>query len=173
VKYYDSKQRTGRAISGPRIGAHVPVPYGVECIETMDANGGWIASVVDLMRFAVALDDPKRCPILNADSIRTMLGPPPGAVIHGQKRKSAYYACGWEVRLVSGQPSNCTKWHTGMLSGSSTLLVCRQDRINWAVLFNSDADKAGRGYASLIDPLLHQLANNTRAWPEADLFATL
>ena len=78
VKYYDSRQRTGRAISGPKIGAEVPLPYGVECIETMDANGGWIASAVDLVRFAAALDDPKRCPILSEESLRTMLAPPPG-----------------------------------------------------------------------------------------------
>ena len=36
-----------------------------------------------------------------------------------------------------------TKWHTGLLAGSSTLLVCRADGINWAVLFNSDAGKDG------------------------------
>ena len=58
VKYYDSGNRRGRATSGPKIGEMVPLPYGVECIESMDANGGWIASAVDLVRFAAALDDP-------------------------------------------------------------------------------------------------------------------
>lgn len=43
VRYYDSGRRVGRAISGPDIGRQVPLPYGVEAIETMDANGGWIA----------------------------------------------------------------------------------------------------------------------------------
>ncbi len=65
VKYYDSKHRTSRAISGPHIGKEAPLPYGVECIETMDANGGWIASAVDLMRFAVSLDDPGHSPLLS------------------------------------------------------------------------------------------------------------
>ena len=74
VKYYDSGRRTGRAISGPNIGKPAPLPYGVECIETMDANGGWIASAVDLVRWAVALDDPDRCRILNAASMRAMFG---------------------------------------------------------------------------------------------------
>ena len=97
VKYYDSQHRTGRAISGPEIGKQVPLPYGVECIETMDANGGWIASAVDLIRFAAALDDPKRCPPPERESILTMLAPPPGAVGHGPKGKPkpVYYACGW------------------------------------------------------------------------------
>ena len=78
VKYYDSGHRTGRAISGPKIGEQVPLPYGVECVETMDANGGWIASAVDLVRFAVALDDPKKCPVLHEESILTMLERRPG-----------------------------------------------------------------------------------------------
>jgi N-acyl-D-amino-acid deacylase len=130
---------------------------------------------VDLVRFAVALDDPKQCPILNEDSIRAMLAPPPGAVGHGPKGnpKPVYYASGWEVRPVAGQSGKYTKWHTGMLAGSSTLLVCRPDRINWAVLFNSDADKAGKQFAGLIDPLLHEPADQIREWPETDLFPTL
>jgi N-acyl-D-amino-acid deacylase len=172
VKYYDSGQRTGRAISGPKIGEEVPLPYGVECIETMDANGGWIASVVDLVRFAAALDDPKRCPILSEDSIRTMLAPPPGTVGHGPEGqpKPTYYACGWDVRPVVRQPGKYTKWHAGMLAGSSTLLVCRADGIDWAVLFNSNARKDGKEFADLIDPLLHKPASEIKDWPEIDLF---
>jgi N-acyl-D-amino-acid deacylase len=57
-----------------------------------------------------------------------------------------------------------------MLAGSSTLLVCREDGINWAVLFNSDAEKGGKGFADLIDPLLHQAANKVSEWPDIDLF---
>jgi N-acyl-D-amino-acid deacylase len=172
VKYYDSKRRTGRAISGPNIREQVPLPYGVECIETMDANGGWISSAVDLVRFAVALDDPKQCPILNEKSIQAMLAPLPGSVGYGPKgnAKRTYYACGWNVRRVAGQSRKFTKWHTGMLAGSSTLLVCREDGINWAVLFNSDAEKGGKGFADLIDPLLHQAANKVNDWPDIDLF---
>jgi CubicO group peptidase (beta-lactamase class C family) len=172
VKYYDGRHRTGRAISGPRIGEKVPLPYGVECIETMDANGGWIASAVDLVRFAAALDDPKRCPILSEDSIRTMLAPPPGAVGHGPKGrpKPTYCACGWDVRPDVRQPGKYTKWHGGSLAGSSTLLVCRGDGINWAVLFNSDAGKDGKEFAGLIDPLLYKPANDIKDWPEIDLF---
>jgi N-acyl-D-amino-acid deacylase len=172
VKYYDRSQRTGRAISGPKIGAEVPLPYGVECIETMDANGGWIASTVDLLRFAVALDDWKRCRILSEATIRSMLAPPPGPVGHDSKGrpKSVYYACGWDVR-PSRQADKCTKWHTGLVAGTSTLLVCRDDGIDWAVLFNRDAGRDGKDYAGLIDPLLHKPANEIKNWPEIDLFS--
>ncbi len=172
VKYYDGKNRTGRAISGPDIGKRVPLPYGVECIETMDANGGWIASAVDLLRFATALDDPEKCPILRRETIAAMLAPPPGSVGHRPdgKPKSSFYACGWNVQPIPGQPSRCTKWHSGLLAGSSTLLVCRQDGIDWAAVFNCDADKTGRQFAGAIDPLLNKGADEIRAWPEIDLF---
>jgi N-acyl-D-amino-acid deacylase len=172
VKYYDSERRIGRAISGPQIGKPAPLPYGVECLETMDANGGWIASAVDLMRFAVALDELKKCPILNEASVRAMLAPPPGVVGHeaNGKAKSQYYACGWEVRPTDPKAGRFTKWHTGMLAGTSTLLVCRSDGINWACLFNSDAGKDGKRFADLIDPLLHKPADEIKNWPEDDLF---
>jgi N-acyl-D-amino-acid deacylase len=172
VKYYDSERRTGRAISGPHIGKPAPLPYGVECIETMDANGGWIASAVDLMRFAVALDDLKSCPILNEASMRAMLAPPPGAVGHqaNGKPKRQYYACGWDVRPADPQAGRFTKWHGGMVAGTSTLLVCRSDGINWACLFNSDAGKDGKLFTDLIDPLLHKPADEIKNWPEEDLF---
>jgi N-acyl-D-amino-acid deacylase len=172
VKYYDGGHRTGRAISGPNIGKQVPLPYGVECIETMDANGGWIASAVDLVRFAVAFDDPNKCRVLSAASIRSMLAPPPGPVGHrpnGQPKES-YYGCGWDVRPVVRPPGKYTKWHGGGLAGSSTLMVCRDDGINWAVLFNSDADKNGKDFVGLIDELLHRTADGIKDWPEGDMF---
>ena len=47
----------------------------------------------------------------------------------------------------------------------------RADRINWAVLFNSDADKNGKDYAGLIDEALHKTADGIKDWPEDDLFS--
>jgi N-acyl-D-amino-acid deacylase len=173
VKYYDSKNRTGRSISGPQIGQQAPLPYGVECIETMDANGGWIASAVDLVRFAVAFDDPARCPILEESTIQMMLAPPPGAVGHrpNGKTRQAYYACGWDVHPSGRHPGKYTKFHGGGLAGSNTLLVCRDDGINWAVLFNSDEGKDGKAFTDPLDPLLHKVADEVKRWPEIDLFA--
>ncbi len=175
VKYYDSDQRTGRAISGPKIGARVPLPYGVECIETMDANGGWIASAVDLMRFAAALDDPQKGPILKEATIEAMLAPPPGPVGHEPdgSPKQAYYACGWNVRRSARRPGRYGKSHSGLLAGSSTMLTCGADGINWAALFNCDADKNGKQFAGLIDPLLRRTAVTIKEWPDDDLFKTV
>jgi CubicO group peptidase (beta-lactamase class C family) len=171
VKYYDGGDRTSRAISGPNIGRRVPLPYGVECLETMDANGGWIASAVDLLRFATALDEPEKCRILNKRTIETMLAPPPGAAGHqpNGKPKQSFYACGWNVRS-SQDNGHCTKSHAGLLAGSSTMLFCRHDGVDWAALFNCDADKNGKEFAGMINPLLHQVADETKTWPDLDLF---
>ncbi|HZZ72487.1 MAG TPA: serine hydrolase domain-containing protein [Pirellulales bacterium] len=175
VKYYDSQQRTGRAISGPAIGQPAPLPYGVEPIETMDANGGWIASAVDLLRFISSLDDLKTCPILAESSLRALLAPPPGPVGHlaNDQPKPQFYGCGWQVRPAPHRDDQYTKWHTGLVSGTSTLMVCRDDDIDWVVLFNSDADTKGQQFAALIDPLLHGPADKIRAWPKIDLFEKL
>jgi hypothetical protein len=101
-----------------------------------------------------------------------MLAPPPGAVGHGPegRPKATDYACGWNFRPSVRQPGKYTKWHTGLLAGSSTLLVCRDDGTNWAAMFNSDAGKDGKTFAGLIDPLLHKPADEIKDWPELDLF---
>jgi N-acyl-D-amino-acid deacylase len=171
VKYYDGGKRTGRAISGPNIGKQVPLPYGVECIETMDANGGWVASAVDLVRFADSFDDPKKCPVLSEESILTMFAPPPGRVGHrpNGRPKPTYYGCGWDVRP---EPRvKFTKWHGGGLAGSNSFLIGRGDGINWAVLFNSDTDAKGKDVVPLIDEPLHKTADGIKDWPEVDLFS--
>jgi CubicO group peptidase (beta-lactamase class C family) len=175
VKYYDGEKRTGRAISGPEIGKRAPLPYGVECIETMDANGGWIASAMDLVRFAAALDDPKRCPLLSEASIQALLAPPAGAVGHGAdgKPKPEYYACGWNVRSAVRRPGKYAKSHSGLLAGSSTMLVCREDSIDWAAVFNCDADKDGKQYAALIRPLVNRAVGEIKEWPARDLWRDL
>ena len=95
--------------SGPPTGArepralpNVPWPYGGFCLESMDAHGGWIASAVDLARFAAVLHDPERCPLLKPETIRTMHAPPQPPVSRNQdgSLKGHYYGCGWLVRPV-------------------------------------------------------------------------
>jgi CubicO group peptidase (beta-lactamase class C family) len=171
VVYYDGKGETGRAISGPNIGQQVPLPYGWECIETMDANGGWIASAIELVRFGDAFNDIKASKLLNEASIRTMLARPLGPPGLDKGRPGpVFYGCGWQVRPANERIGRWTKWHFGMLRGSSTLLVCRDDGLNWAAVFNSDATRAGKEFSGEIDGLLHQVANQMKDWPDGDLY---
>ncbi len=156
---------------GPQLGKPVPPPYGAWYLEAMDAHGGWLSSAPDLVRFAAAFDRPERCPILKADSIRTMFARPAGlagARKNGEPR-DVYYGCGWNVRVVDAQGAIHT-WHNGALDGTATILVRRSDGLCWAVLFNARANPRGQYLAKLIDPLVHDAADQVKRWPAKDLF---
>lgn len=172
--YTGGENKMAKAVLGPGIGQRVPAPYGGLYIEAMDAHGGWIASAPDLVRFATAFENPAHCPILSAESIETMFAPPEGIPGHNHdgKAKNTYYACGWQVRHV-GPKSSITAWHTGLLDGTSSLLVRRFDGITWAALFNTSTAAKGKTPVDLIDPLVHGAADAVKQWPEKNLFATL
>jgi CubicO group peptidase (beta-lactamase class C family) len=132
----------------------VPWPYGGFCLEAMDAHGGWLASTVDLVRFATSIDK-----VLDAKSQEIMTARP-----EGLKPEAAYYACGWMVRPV-GKEGKRNLWHAGSLPGTSTLLVLRHDGLAWATMFNDRSRGEGK-----IDPVLHRAADAVKDWPADDLF---
>lgn len=154
VSYYDSKRSTGRCLYAPRVRERVPFPDGAGNLEAYEAHGGWIASAPDLVKFASAFDWPSLCPILSRQAIRKMWERPGGGP---GSNPDLWYGCGWSVRPQGKNAFNT--WHTGLISGTSTLLVRRFDGWNWAVLFNTDRSPDGKVLAGLIDPLLHQAAD--------------
>jgi len=170
VIYYEEKNRTGASVFPPQLGQQVPLPYGAWDIEAMDSHGGWIASAIDLVRFASSFDDPAHSKILSERSIRTTFARPAGEVGHSPdgKIKTVYYGCGWQVRQVGSGRINT--WHNGSLDGTSTLLVRRADGLCWAVLFNTRKDQSGKELAGIIDPLVHKAADEVKQWPQLDLF---
>jgi len=169
VAYY-GQERYGAAVMGA-VGGRVPAPYGTWSLEAMDSHGGWLASAVDLVRFACAFDVPEQCRILRPHTIETMFARPDGPAGYDTSGKPtpAYYACGWQVRTLAAR-GRVTTWHTGSLSGTSTLLVRRFDGKNWAVLFNMRTARNGHRLAVVIDPLIHKAADRVKHWPETDLF---
>ena len=171
VRYYDSKKRSGPAVNGSKLGEQVPFVYGAENVEAYEAHGGWIASVIDLVRFASALDDPASSKLLKPESMAAMWSRPAGLPGHEAdgKPKDAFYGCGWSVRPV-GNEGRANVWHTGLIAGTSTLLVRRHDGLNWAVLFNTDRNADDKVLSGLIDPLIHQAADAVKDWPNRDLF---
>ena len=144
-------------------------PYGGFHLEAMDAHGGWIASAIDLARFAAALDDPHRCPLKLA-TLQTMYAPPPAPVSRKSdgSLESTYYGCGWLVRSagVNGQPNY---WHIGSLPGTNSWLVRRGDGLSWAVLFNQRSEDK-KLPDNAIDSALHRAAAAVEKWPDHDLF---
>jgi CubicO group peptidase (beta-lactamase class C family) len=171
VAYY--ADRTAPAAVGS-IGERVPLPYGAWSLEAMDAHGGWLASAVDLVRFAAAFDDPAACKILRPESIAAMFDRPEGAAGRdvGGKPKAVYYGCGWRVRPID-QQGRANTWHTGSLDGTSTLLVRRHDGKNWAVLFNTRNGPDGKRLSDKIDGSIHKAAERVRSWPKADQFSQM
>jgi CubicO group peptidase (beta-lactamase class C family) len=171
VTYYDD--RTGPAVMGT-VGARVPLPYGAWSLEAMDSHGGWLASAIDLVRFASAFDVPAGCKILKSQTIATMFARPDDAAGYDAagKPRVPYYGCGWWVRPLA-QRGRVNTWHTGSLPGTSTLLVRRYDGRNWAVLFNMRTARDGHRFSDKIDPLLHAAAGRVRRWPETDRFQGL
>jgi N-acyl-D-amino-acid deacylase len=41
----------------------------------------------------------------------------------------------------------------------------------WAVLFNTRSNQNSKTLSGLIDPLVHQAADQVKVWPKRDLFA--
>jgi N-acyl-D-amino-acid deacylase len=169
VRYYMSNGGTTASVFPSRVG-QVAWPYGGFHLEAMDAHGGWIASAVDLARFAAALDDPSRCPLLKRQSLEIVSAPPPPPVSRRSdgSLEHRYYACGWMVRPF-GLKGRASYWHSGSLPGTATLLVRRWDGLSWAVLFNQRSAREDLP-DSAIDPALHRAADSVGEWPKYDLF---
>jgi len=144
--------------------------YGAFNLEAMDAHGGWIASVVDLARFAAALDGPDRCPLLRPATLALLREPPapPVARRPDGSLEPAYYGCGWMVRPVP-PGSGANFWHAGSLPGTYAFLMRLANGLSMAVVFNRRSEDPKLPDAD-VDPLLHQAARAVTAWPAEDLF---
>ena len=171
VRYYttDNSLANGVFPGGPK---KVPWPYGGFHLEAMDAHGGWIASAVDLARFAAALDDPKRSPLLKAATSRVMYAPPPPPVARDETGalKNSWYGCGWSVMPVGKDRANYG--HKGSLPGTASLLVRREDGLSWAALFNQRSEDKSLPDGD-IDPALHRAADSVNDWPAHNLFVSV
>ncbi len=148
----------------PFIREPAALPYGGFYLEAMDSHGGWLASVVDLMRFLTAVDGrSRRRGFLKSDTIAEMTARPPLAEY---RDATAYYALGWQVRP---QGNDANWWHTGSLAGSAAILVRAHNGLAWAALFNSLPYEADAFLAEL-DRALWKAVEGVTAWPRGDLF---
>jgi N-acyl-D-amino-acid deacylase len=168
VTYYDSKKRTATSVVGP-IGEKVPLPYGAWSLETMDANGGWLASAVDLVRFGAAFDNPTSCPILSPKSIATMYARPSG--VPGVEVDGNYPGCGWFIWLEDRHKHRAYASSNGLLVGTSSYLIRRHDEVNWAVLFNAGYGPDGVPLMIRFRDMSSSAFDKIRNWPKADQFS--
>jgi CubicO group peptidase (beta-lactamase class C family) len=154
--------------SGPTVldgsGKTVAAPYGSFSMRIQDANGGWIASAPDLVRWARMFDGSTS--VLNSTSLGHVWAKPSTGI----NADGWYYGLGWQVRPVTGGTGRNT-WHTGSMPGTFTLLVRASNGMSWAALFNRRDDASGKSYGD-IDAAMWTAANGVKSWPKNDLFPT-
>ncbi|MFD1935653.1 serine hydrolase domain-containing protein [Nonomuraea mangrovi] len=140
-------------------GAVVPRPYGGFSMTNRGPGGGWLASAVDLVRFAKVLDAPGA--VLNATSINRMLAKPNPLLTDGV----AWYGAGWWVRQV---PGHLNTWHNGSLPGTYTYLARLQNGFTYAALFNRGEESGSPDFDGL-SPLINAEIGKVTTWPTTDL----
>lgn len=160
VHYYS--QFTGRSVFPP-LDKIVSLPYGGFNLEAMDSHGGWIASAIDLVKFANAIDGRRGKPLLSRASIRELTSRPASPMAQDTP---AYYGLGWNIRPVG---TDANWWHTGSIPGTTTLLVRTHHGYCWAAVFNSRAEAINQ-LAGDIDSGLWKAFEEVKSWPSRDLF---
>jgi CubicO group peptidase (beta-lactamase class C family) len=148
-------------------GATVPNPYGAFNLENMDSHGAWLASAVDLVRFATVFDLPAGTTVLDQASVTATFGVPETGI----NSDGSYYGYGWQVRPTSGGVGY-NSWHNGSLDGTWTWLVRTYNGWSWAALFNQrdDAGDPTSSTYNAIDSALWSAADAVTSWPTGDLF---
>ena len=162
VPYFTTDPSLYPNLRQPGAPVNVMAPYGNFNIENMDSHGGFLASAVDLARFATAFDSTGLYPVLTQSTINTIFAVPSVGISSG----GSWYGCGWAVRDAG---SGINTWHNGSLTGTYTLMVRRYDGLDWVVLFDQRDDPSDLSYDD-IDGALHTAANAVTTWPTGDLF---
>jgi len=162
--YYDSENRKQKSVFPPF--EPVPRQYGSWYQESLDAHGGWIASAEEMARFARIMDHPGEEGRLSKASVAAIYARPDEIPLKkDEKLPATWYGLGFQVREVSKGKFNA--WHTGLLPGTSSLLVRRHDGLIWCVLFNAHGESFNKAAATIIDPLIHKAAAEVKEWPQA------
>ena len=141
-----------------RAPGRVPYPDGGLSMEAHDANGGWLASSIDLVNFGAAMDGYTTRPdLLSAASFAEMLRRP----AYEPATATNWYAKGWSV----GSTGN--HWHTGTLRGTKAELVVTGGGSQWAFLTNTRVEEEYRdAMTSDIDDTMWDAWNAYRAVPD-------
>jgi len=145
-------------------GGNVPGPYGSFYIEAMDSHGGWIASPIDLVRFANSLEGRNQPALLKPETVGQIVMRPIGQYGQGG---SSYYGLGWMVRPTN---RDANWWHNGSLPGTSSILVRADNGMTWAAIFNSRPQNFD-AFNGELDNMLSQALNGVTAISSHDSFS--
>ncbi len=123
-------------------------------VRRMDAHGGWVIRPADLLKVMSGLDSEE---LLSEDTVRMMVTPYNG--------ENSGYGLGWSSHGFEGN-----WWHTGLMLGTSSIIVHTSKGLSWAAALNKkvEADKA-KGIID-VDSFMWKIVNGIQNWPEEDLF---
>ena len=161
VTYYDYPGQELAYSVMPGTPEMVPWPYGGFYLE--DSVGGWIASAIDLVRFATSVDGSRPPRILEPATVEEMVSRPEPPL---WADSDYYYGMGWLVRPVN---DDANWWHGGSLPGTTSLLVRTHHGFTWAALFNSRPEEWGL-FSDEVDDLMWRGFGEVSHWPTQDLF---
>ncbi|WP_433443440.1 serine hydrolase domain-containing protein [Nonomuraea sp. CA-141351] len=155
---YESKYTRKTVLGGD--GTIVPFPYGGFNMANQDANGGWLASAVDLVKWGFMFD--AAGPVLNSTSLSRVFAKPETGVTSG----GSWYGFGWHVR--NNNVGGLNTWHTGSMPGTFSFLARVQNGVSYCAIFNRRAEEGTPEFDS-IDPLLGKAIGTVTSWPTTDL----
>lgn len=141
----------------------VPLNYGGYYLEAKDAEGAWVSSTIDLLRFVTHIDGRDSPPdILSPQLISEWTSNGMTVCSDG----SCYYAGGWFIRPVQ---SGATWWHGGDLPGTKAFMVRSYYNVTWVALFNAGVQA---DVGSELDAALWNALGQISVFPTNDLFST-
>ncbi|MGW0809964.1 serine hydrolase domain-containing protein [Nonomuraea sp. NPDC002799] len=141
-------------------GATVPFPFGGFNMPNQDANGGWVASAVDMVKWGFVFDAPG--PVLNKTSISGVFAKPE----IGENAGGWWYGLGWQVR--ANNVGTLNTWHTGSMPGTYSFLARVQNGVSYCAIFNRRNEEGSPEFGS-IDPVLGKAIGTVKTWPTTDL----
>jgi N-acyl-D-amino-acid deacylase len=134
----------------------------------VDATGGWIASVVDVVRFLSNLDGSRGESVLSEKSRELMVEPPPKPL--KPRPNGTYFGLGWDSVLKNDKAFGYFK--DGSYQGMRTFMKRLPTGVNWALLYNAsmEFDPLDMQTAASTVQAVRQLIENIGKYPDIDLF---
>ena len=155
VSYYSPFTADVRSVFDADV-EFVALPYGgIGDIQNMDAHGGWIASVVDLARFALATDgNSAQQDVISVASQQYMVEAGPDG-----------NGSGW---FVADDNWN----HAGLMPGTMSSIVVKENGLIIIGMLNSTQDFNGPFNQSMFNAFVEEInaLAETTVWTDQDLF---
>jgi CubicO group peptidase (beta-lactamase class C family) len=123
-------------------------PYAMN-VTRMDSHGGWLATPLDVAKFASSVDGFRssgpNTNVLQRSTIDAMTKP---------SKMNAAYASGWEVNSAPNW------WHFGSLPGTTSLVVRTASGMCWSACANARTKDS----VALLDETMWRMARSVSMW---------